>query len=617
MSDPRSALIEPPNGPPVAPRYSLGDVLAVALTLGLAGGIIEGPGHILIQRLNLLDNVWYAILWIAPVFNGLLVALVGLAAWAVILLFPQRPLARRLAIFVVVLAACLPWVVLLLKEWIHTYAILFLVLGLTTAITRWLTRGDGAGVRVCRRSVGWLIAATALLFFGVEGGAWLHERNGVANLPAAPPSAPDIIVVVVDALRADHVSAYGYSRPTSPHIDRLAAEGVLFEQAYSTTSYTLPSHASILTGLYPDQHGVEWLTPRAHASGAYPTLAETLKNRGYRTGAFSGNTFWFTRAQGFGRGFLHFDDFFDSIADRILRTAYGRMVTVMGQKLGIGFEDIPARKRAPATNKAVLDWLDRDVVHPNLVVINYMDVHDPYLPPAPFRTRFSTQVDPGGRLNWLLHVPPTLTADELQGEIDAYDGAIAFVDEQIGALTAAVRQRQRGRDLLVVLTSDHGDEFFEHGHFLHARDLYREVIHVPLIVWSPGRVTGGIRIAEPVSNAAIPSTLMRFLDPADRTFSGSGAPLQPLWETPDVAGLQPLPMAMLRQRPWAPKGDPVHDGSLWSVMSPLWHYIEHTAHGPELYRWPSDLREATNVAGDPSLRPVLEDLQRLRHGPSK
>src|SRR6185503_20396940 len=120
------------------------------------------------------------------------------------------------------------------------------------------------------------------------------------------------------------------------------------------------------------------------------TLPEILQMRGYRTGAFSGNTYWFSREHGFGRGFLHFEDFFHSLADMALRTAYGRLVSrkVLWR---IGYEDIPARKHADVTNAAVLRWIARDTSRPFFVMINYMDVHDPYLPPQPYRNRFAAQ----------------------------------------------------------------------------------------------------------------------------------------------------------------------------------------------------------------------------------
>ena len=135
----------------------------------------------------------------------------------------------------------------------------------------------------------------------------------------------NILVILVDTLRADHLSCYGYKRETSPHIDRIAHQGVLFENAFAPSSYTLPSHASLLTGLYPYEHGVEWDTPTTLFDAPYPILGDAFQSQGYRTAAFSANIYWFTRALGFGRGFIHFEDYFQSISDMIFRTLYGRV----------------------------------------------------------------------------------------------------------------------------------------------------------------------------------------------------------------------------------------------------------------------------------------------------
>src|SRR5580704_7462888 len=112
-----------------------------------------------------------------------------------------------------------------------------------------------------RRSTPWMVAAWVLVFAGIEGGKWLQERNAVSRLPPAKPVAPNVLVIVVDTLRADHLSSYGYARPTSPNLDRLVRQGILFENAISTTSWSLPSHVSLLTGRYQFEHGIGSVQP--------------------------------------------------------------------------------------------------------------------------------------------------------------------------------------------------------------------------------------------------------------------------------------------------------------------------------------------------------------------
>jgi arylsulfatase A-like enzyme len=577
------------------------DLIAMGVVLGCAGGLFEGIAHMALQKLNVLENVWYPIIWIAAVQNGVLVTVFAILLSVAVSRFrdPRRP--RNVAIFLITFAAVLPGIAWALKEWIRAYSILILALAVSAVVTRWIAGHEPTARRLFRGSVRGVLSLTLLTFVAIDGGAWAREQIATSRLVSADAAAPNILLVVIDALRADHLSSYGYSRQSSPAIDRLAAEGALFEQAFSTSSYTLPSHASLVTGQYPYQNGVEW--GNSHHWSHHVTLAELLEARGYRTGAFSGNTYWFSREHGFGQGFLHFEDFFHSIADRMLRTAYGRLLytKVLSQ---FGYEDIPARKHATDTNAAVLRWLARDDGHPFFVMINYMDVHDPYLPPQPYRSRFSTQPAPGGLINWELHVPESLTPDQLQSEIDAYDGAIAYVDDQIGALVAAMRRQHQDRPLLVVVTSDHGEEFAEHGGFLHGGHLYREAIHVPLVVWLPGRVPAGTRVSRPVSNASIPATILDLIGAAP------APPLAPslkrLWTDDHADQDWAFPLSELMQRPWEEERMPVHDGSMRSVVAPSLHFIDHTKFGPQLFDWVSDPRETRDLAKQPDMQPAVE-----------
>jgi arylsulfatase A-like enzyme len=578
---------------------------AMAVALGLAGGLIEGIGHMVLQRLAVLENSWYSIIWISSIVNGLLVGLVALAVPPCLAWMRDRVRARRVAVFLVLLAACVPIVALMLKEWIQPYAIAFIALGLATTFVRWFERAPEASLRFWRRVLPWAATATLVSAIAIEGTAAANERIQTSRLPPARATDPHILLVVIDALRADHLSSYGYSRPTSTAIDRLATEGVVFENAMSTASYTLPSHASLVTGLYPADHGVDWNTSHGFARSRLPRLPLALQSLGYRTGAFSGNTFYFTREHGFGPGFLHFEDFFHSVPDMFWRTAYGAIATrfIRGR---IGLKDLPGRKLATHTARAVERWALRDAERPYFAMINFMDVHDPYLPPQPFRSRFSGGGSPGGLLNFTTHVPASLTPAELQSEIDAYDGAIAYVDDTLGRLVNTLKAASPARDLVVIVTSDHGEEFGEHGGYLHARHLYRETIHVPLIIWAPGRVAAGRRVSRPVTNAAVPATVMSLL--GGQAFAGPS--LDTLW----AAGSDqdwPLPAAELRHRPWAPSRDPVHEGSLWSVIGPRWHYIEQDNHKPQLFDWLADPRESTDLAERDDLHPVRRDLSAL------
>jgi arylsulfatase A-like enzyme len=444
----------------------------------------------------------------------------------------------------------------------------------------------------------WIAAVALFALIGIQSGLWLWERMATKNLPRVALGLPNVLVIVVDTLRADHLSSYGYKRLTSPNIDRLAREGILFETALATSSFTLPSHASLLTGLYTYEHEAEWMNPKALFSCQCPTLAEALRSLGYRTGAFSANLFWFTHEYGFGRGFIRFDDFFHSINDMMLRTFYGRVIEQFVLRR-LGFEDIPARKRASDINRAALSWIESDQTRPFFVLLNYMDTHDPYLPPQPYRNTFSSLKNPGGVLNWRLgRNDPQMTPEELQGEVDAYDGGIVYVDHHIGQFLAELQKSGPAGNTLVVLTSDHGEALGEHGLYLHGNSLFREAIHVPLIFWWPGQIPAGVSVARPVTNAALPATIMDLLG-ADNQMLFPSAPLTKLWENPKTHSAWPYPLTEIGQMTWLPEISPVYHGSIKSLVSPQWHYIEHETLGTELYDWQNDPQELHNLVVSP------------------
>src|SRR5512146_3028691 len=174
----------------------------------------------------------------------------------------------------------------------------------------WLLRGPFL-VRWQKRTLPVLLLLALWCIVGFPIKQRIHERRALEKLPSASAGAPNVLVVVVDTLRADHLSTYGYERPTSPRLTQLASQGTLFDNAIAPSSWTLPVHASLLTGLYPDQHHVD--SDGSLLGWDYPVLGDEFMARGYRTAAFSANTLLFSRRRGFGRGFIHFEDDFQSL----------------------------------------------------------------------------------------------------------------------------------------------------------------------------------------------------------------------------------------------------------------------------------------------------------------
>ena len=304
--------------------------------------------------------------------------------------------------------------------------------------------------------------------------------------PARPPSpGPNAILISIDTLRADHLGCYGYARPTSPNLDRFAAGGAVFERAISESPWTMPSHASLLTGLAPSRHGM--LDDLNRLADAIPTLAEQVRSAGIETAAFV-NTPYLAENTGLLRGFA-FIRGFDIWDARKQRTLSGE-----------------------AMNDALESWLDEHGERPFFAFFHTYDLHSDYLPEArsreelvrPYSGRFDGRSETlDGIARGRLH-PTSADIDHIR---DLYDAALRQIDDHLGALLAELERRELLDTTLIIITADHGEEFFDHGSVSHGRTLYQEMLHVPLIVRGPG-VTAGLRIAEPVQLVDVAPTLL-------------------------------------------------------------------------------------------------------------
>jgi arylsulfatase A-like enzyme len=413
----------------------------------------------------------------------------------------------------------------------------------------------------------------------------LHEQHQVRRLPSPAHGAPNVLLVIVDTLRADHLSTYGYSRPTSPFLTRIASEGVVFDNAVAASSWTLPSHATMLTALYPHEHHAE--TEGSYLSYSERTVGEAFGQAGYRTAVFSANTSFFGRRVGFGRGFLHFEDDFESWAGILGQTYWGGQIEAYLYYLGEVAHLVPpvhplyreavARRRARDINRNFLHWTDADA-RPFFAVLNYFDTHDPYLPPEFYRHLYSTSSNPGwySSRSWVTDLTPSQRRDAL----DAYDGCINYVDAQLENLFGELRRRHLDSNTVVVITSDHGESFDEHGLMDHGNALYRELIRVPLLVWAPGRVPAGRHIAHPVSTLSLPSTLLDVAG-AQGKLRFRGPSLVTFWKSSGARS--PAPLSELAQMKWNRIFLNSY-GPMVSVTTSEWHYISGGKYGQQLFR---------------------------------
>jgi len=346
-----------------------------------------------------------------------------------------------------------------------------------------------------------LLEARGLSFFA---GAPARARSEEAiALRGAPPR--HVLLISVDTLRADHLGLYGYARPTSPTIDALGAQGLVFERASSTAPWTLPSHTSLLTGLAPHEHGVQ--DDGVRLADDVPTLAAALAARGVATiGVVS--HLYVASPFGLARGFGVFDDSL--------------------------IEGGTTNPSADAVVARFLEHLDRHLAKggppeaPFFGFVHFFDPHWDYRAPEPFTRRF---VDPryAGPMDgtyaamnpYLLDAKKLAPADR-DALIAYYDGEIAYLDAQIAKLLNALRDREVLADTLVVLTGDHGEEFGEHGRLGHGRSVFEEQLHVPLVLAHAS--LPALRVADPVSLVDVAPTLLEMLG-GERESLGSGRSL--------------------------------------------------------------------------------------------
>ncbi|HVP13521.1 MAG TPA: sulfatase-like hydrolase/transferase [Phycisphaerae bacterium] len=392
-----------------------------------------------------------------------------------------------------------------------------------------------------RRSRYWGLLGFALIFAGV------CERSGSSGPPKLPANAPNVLLITLDTTRADHLGCYGWSKAQTPVLDALAASGVRFEWAFAQVPLTLPSHATLLTGTYPPSNGL-----RFNASGvlsdAVPTLAESFKAHGYRTGAFVAAGV-LDSAFGLNRGFDCYDDKFGDADDPSL---------------------VRQERPADAVCNAALAWLGRSPEKPFFAWVHFFDPHAPYEPPPPFREKLA----------------------------DPYDGEIAFVDSQIRRLLDWLDANHCRDRTLIVAVGDHGEAFGEHGEPCHGLFLYDTTMQVPLILSFPAHLTPGKVIACGVRMIDVTPTVLDLMK-WESWPELQGESLLPLLTEASPAfrpsyGETEYPRASFG---WAP---------LRSYTTQQWMYIE--APQAELYDRAADPGESTNLV---TARPdVAEQMRR-------
>jgi arylsulfatase A-like enzyme len=346
---------------------------------------------------------------------------------------------------------------------------------------------------------------------------------------------PNVLIITLDTTRRDHLSSYGYPMVTTPNIDRLVRDGVIYTNAISTSSWTLPSHSSLFTGLYPYEHGSHRMETQSPDQGTpqkiginrlhdeHQTLAEILNDHGYRTGAIIGGAF-LTSSFGVAQGFEVYNDHF-SWDDFFLRSEWIQFYPVQkfSQLMRIPSHLLfppNAQRRADLINQYAVRWLKSGDERPFFLFLNYFDPHSPYNPPSPFDRLFET--DTLGMLR-----PPTSIAGKkktmsqtfeydpkfIRYQISQYDGEVAFMDHHIGKFIDYLKDVRLYDDTMIIITSDHGEFLGEHSRFGHGRTpLFEPLLQIPLIIKFPGGIRSGEVADEAIQLVDLMAVILSSLD---------------------------------------------------------------------------------------------------------
>jgi choline-sulfatase len=356
------------------------------------------------------------------------------------------------------------------------------------------------------------LVGTSVGTTAVESTAWRHLR---ADLPQASAGAsltymsqdesvlrslpriysqrdrtprPSVVWIVLDTVRADYLGCYGHDRPTSPHMDKLASRSLVFERAISPASWTLPAMTSMLTGLYGESHGV--LHTEHQLDGSYVSFVEVLAAAGYTTGAVVSGTFT-DSMWGFDQGFDEYDDLGMVVDDRD-----GGQATIEAMEQGAH-----RRVTSPEVTDRALHFLERNQDKRFFLMAHYFDPHQDFVEHKGVSERFGPR--PAASKAFGNLDPDRAATARLRG---LYEGEIAFTDHHLGRLLERLQEPPFGGNVVIVITSDHGEEFYERQWLGHGNSLFNELVHVPLLVHVPG--VEARRVKTPVTTLDLAPTLL-------------------------------------------------------------------------------------------------------------
>jgi arylsulfatase A-like enzyme len=533
------------------------------------------------------------IVWMAPLTNAVIYGVLALG-FALFARWQGRKRAFLPAVAVFSWLAL--WSLAFFLPRLHRTAVLVLAAGVAIQLARLAMRYEWVFTTLVRVTLRPLVALVMVLALLVNLVPRMDEHKALAALRPAPDGAPNVLILILDTVRARSLSLYGYNRPTTPNLARFAQRAIRFDRALAPAPWTLPSHASMFTGREPFELSTGWLTP---LDDSYTTLAEYLRGHGYATAGFVNNLLYTTRESGLARGFIHYEDYPVNAAQAVVQSSIGR-VLIDAYEI-VGSEKFAThRKSGRRVTDGFLRWMDKSVGdRPFFAFLNYYDAHDPYEPSADFKARFVTREAKSTRPSY------RETPEEAQAMRELYEAAIAQLDAEVGRLLGVLEKRGVLDNTIVVIAGDHGEEFGEHGVMGHGNSLYRPALRVPLVIALPGR-TAGSTVKDVVSLRDIAATIVGAAG-LDHASPFPGYSLVAFADDPRQP--RSAVLTSLDSVPRAPSYTPISRGSMRGTSAGPYHYIRNGDGREELYDIRTDSLQLRDLSRDPNSRPALVELR--------
>jgi arylsulfatase A-like enzyme len=540
--------------------------------------------------------VWFSrdFAWMSPIAYALVMA-PGVAALAALAVAVRRTwvisFSAAAIVIVGVFGLMLPY------SQVSRLTSLIFAIGVGTVALRAISERPGVWIRRARTvAIGSLATVTT-----IAGGQHLffRAREAIAtrSLGASDASSTNVLIIILDTVRAASLSLYSNAQRTTPRLEEWSRSGTVFDWAFSPAPWTLPSHASMFTGVRAGEQSADWETP---LDPSLPTLAERFRDRGYLTAGFVANMHYTAWDSGLPRGFLHYEDYRLSWQQLVRSSSYtqtelydhildaqnvGDVVKAfLRPNMAISPKHSFDLKHGDRVSDAFLNWQSAHHDRPFFAFLNYFDGHQPYYAPPAFRKFSGPQ------------------------PIASYHDAISFLDAEVDRVLVTLRDRGVLDSTLVIVASDHGELFAFKGLNGHAHNLYINTIRVPLFIRLPGRVPEGQRVRTAVSLRDLAATVIDLAAPGAPPLPGTS--LAVTWTEAGVAS--PVISEVTKARN-IPADYPTARGNMFTIIDERWQLIQNGDDRLELYDYRADSLQAHDLAATDSASALLAGLrQRLQ-----